>query len=313
VDADVSRVTVNGLTLAYDAFGSEAGEAILLISGLGTQMTRWAEDFCRLLAARGYYVIRFDNRDVGLSTHLTDLGTPDFAALATVVQAGRAPDVPYTLHDMAADALGLLDALHVERAHVVGRSMGGMIAQLVAAAAADRTASLTTIMSSTGSPELPAADPDVMAMLTAPSPDPKGDEAGFLAHGLAFARRIGSPAYPMDPNAMRSQLLDDARRAHDPAGVARQIGAIAATGDLRPLVSRIRVPALAIHGSDDPLIPSAGSEDIVRCIPGSELLLIEGMGHDLPPGLHRTVADAIVRTARRAAYRPPASGQSRQA
>ncbi len=301
--AGVSWATVNGISLAWESFGSVADEAMLLISGLGTQMTRWTDDFCRLIAAEGYCVVRFDNRDVGLSTHLIDEGPPDFAALAASVQAGRAPEVPYTLADMAADAIGLLGALGIRRAHIVGRSMGGMIAQLVAASSDDCTASLTTIMSSTGNPALPAADPDIMALLTSPSPDPARDEAAFIEHGLAFARRIGSPGYPLDLAAFRTQLLADARRAHDPGGVARQIGAIAATGDLRPLLGQIRVPTLAIHGTDDPLIPSAGSEDIARNVAGADLMLIEGMGHDLPPGLHATLVEAIVRNARRSLTR----------
>lgn len=296
---DTARVTLDGISLAYETFGSEADKPMLLVSGLGTQMTRWAEEFCLLLASEGYYVIRYDNRDVGLSTHLTDHGVPDFAALSRMVQAGRTPDVPYTLHDMAADAIGLLDALGIGRAHIVGRSMGGMIAQLVAATYSDRAATLTTIMSSTRNPHLPGAHPEVMAMMTSPSPDPARDEEAFVDDALAFARRIGSPAYPVDPEAFRTQVLREARRAYDPGGAARQMGAMAATGDLRPLISRVRVPTLAIHGRDDPLVPSAGSEDIARNVPGGEVLLIDGMGHDLPPGLYRTIADAVVRNARR--------------
>ncbi|MGD8416770.1 MAG: alpha/beta hydrolase [Pseudomonadales bacterium] len=297
--AQASRVEANGIELAYETFGSTADEVVLLISGLGTQMTRWTAEFCELLARHGHRVIRFDNRDAGLSTHFTQRGVPDFAALAADVQSGRTPDVAYTLQDMAADAIGLLDALGLERAHVVGRSMGGMIAQIIAATHPDRTLSLATIMSSTGNPALPAAAPDVMAMLTAPSPDPAEDEAAFVENGLALARRIGSPAYPAEDAAIRAQLLQDARRAYVPGGVGRQIGAIAATGDLRGLISGIRAPTQAIHGSADPLIPPAASEDIARNIAGARLLIIDGMGHDLPSELYTTVADTIAANARR--------------
>lgn len=303
MDSGVQRVSGNGISIAWESFGSHADDAMLLISGLGTQMTRWSRGFCTLIAAEGFHVIRFDNRDAGLSSHFTSHGTPDFATLSAVVGDGGKPDVPYTLHDMATDAITLLNALNIERAHVVGRSMGGMIAQLVAATYPDRAASLATIMSSTGNPALPAAEPDVMAMLMRSTPDPVHDEEAFVAHALAFARRIGSPTYPVDPTAFRDQVLDDARRAMVPGGVARQIAAIAATGDLRSLLAQVRVPTLAIHGSDDPLVPSAGSEDIARNVRGSELLLVSGMGHDLPPGLYRTIADAIVRNARRDAMR----------
>lgn len=301
--AQTSRVAANGIELAYETFGSTADEAVLLISGLGTQMTRWTVEFCELLAGHGHLVIRFDNRDTGLSTHFTQRGVPDFAALAAEVQSGRAPDVPYTLQDMAADAIGLLDALGLERAHVAGRSMGGMLAQIIAATHPDRTLSLATIMSSTGNPALPAAAPDVMAMLTAPSPDPREDEAAFVENGLAFARRIGSPAYPADDGAIRAQLLQDARRAYVPGGVGRQIGAIAATGDLRALLSAVRAPTQVIHGSADPLIPPAASEDIASNIAGARLLIIDGMGHDLPPRLYRPIAAAIAGNARRSSAR----------
>src|SRR4051812_25771716 len=161
----------NGIDLAYDSFGDEADEAILLIAGLGTQMIRWTVPFCEALAARGYRVLRFDNRDSGRSTHFHHCAPPDFGALAAALMAGQRPEVPYTLHDMAADAIGLLDALAINRAHVVGRSMGGMIAQIMASEHPERVLSLTSIMSSTGNPRLPQAASDVMAMMMRPAPD----------------------------------------------------------------------------------------------------------------------------------------------
>jgi pimeloyl-ACP methyl ester carboxylesterase len=295
----MATVNVNGIHLSYDSFGDINGETVLLIAGLGTQMIRWAAPFCEGLAARGYRVIRFDNRDAGRSSHLSEYPVPDFRALAGALAAGQKPSVPYTLHDMADDTIGLLDALEIKRAHLVGRSMGGMIAQIAASKYADRVWSLTSIMSSTGNPSLPSASPEVMAMLTRSAPNPHVDEAGFLEHSLSFARLIASPGYPFDEDAQRTIVLEETRRAYDPAGFGRQIAAIGATGDLRPLLSSITVPTLVVHGAEDPLIPPACGRDTASSIRGSELMLIDGMGHDLPAALYQQVTDAIDQVARR--------------
>ncbi|MBN8885555.1 MAG: alpha/beta fold hydrolase [Rudaea sp.] len=285
----------NGIHIGYDSLGNENDEAILLISGLGAQMIRWTTPFCESLADEGFRVVRFDNRDAGLSTHFTDSPVPDFSALANAVAAGRRPDVPYTLDDMAADAIGLLDALSIDRAHVVGRSMGGMIAQLMASDYPQRVLSLTSIMSSTGNPDLPSAAPDVMAMLTKRAPDPIEDENGFVAHGLAFAKRIAGHGFGFDEEAHRAIVLQELRRAYDPAGFARQIGAIAATGDIRSRLAHILAPTLVVHGADDPLILPACGKDTAASIRGAEFLLIDGMGHDLPIALYPTLVKAICR------------------
>jgi len=303
-DANMKTLTANGITLAYDTFGDDRAETILLIAGLGTQMIRWTTPFCDSLAARGYRVIRFDNRDAGGSTHFSDHPVPDFGALATALMAGRRPDVPYTLHDMASDTIGLLDAFAIDRAHLVGRSMGGMIAQVVASTCPERVLSLTSIMSSTGNPQLPSAAPDVMALLTRPAPGPRTDPEGYLDHALTFARRITGSGYPFDGAAHRALLLEEVQRAYDPAGFARQIAAIAVTGDRRSALATIAVPTLVIHGADDPLIPAACGADTAAAIPGAEFMLIDGMGHDLPPALEPRVADAIDRTAHRASRLP---------
>jgi pimeloyl-ACP methyl ester carboxylesterase len=200
---------------------------------------------------------------------------------------------------MAGDAIGLLDALGIERAHLVGRSMGGMIAQIVASTYPTRILSLTSIMSSTGNPALPSAAPDVMAMLTRRAPDPRADQAGFLEHSLAFARRIASPGFPFDEQAHRALILEETRRAYDPGGFGRQLAAIAATGDLRPLLAKITAPSLIVHGAADALIPAACGRDTATSIQGAKFMLIEGMGHDLPSALYQTVASAIDRTAHR--------------
>lgn len=290
-------VRTNAIDLAYDSFGNEADETILLIAGLGTQMIRWTVPFCEELAARGYRVIRFDNRDAGCSTHFRDLAPPDFGALAATLMAGRRPDVPYTLGDMAADVVGLLDVLAIDRAHVVGRSLGGMIAQIVASEYPGRVLSLTSIMSSTGNPNLPQAAPDVMALMMRPAPDPASDETGFVAHSLAFARRIAGGGNRFDEEACRFLTLEEIRRAYDPGGFGRQIAAIAVTGDRRSRLATITAPTLVIHGSEDPLIPPACGEDTAASIPNADFMLIDGMGHDLPPALYGTVIDAIDRTA----------------
>lgn len=289
-------VRANGIELACESFGDEAGEAVLLIAGLGTQMIRWTRPFCEALAGRGYRVIRFDNRDTGLSRHFPEFPPPDFGALAAALTAALRPDVPYTLYDMAADAVGLLDALSIRHAHVVGRSMGGMVAQVMASEHGDRVASLVSIMSSTGNPALPKAAPDVLAMMTRPASDPFVDESGFLAQGTAFARRISGPAF--DADAHRRMVLEEVRRAYDPAGAARQLAAMAVAGDRRPRLATIVAPTLVVHGLDDPFVPPDCGRDTAASIPGAELWLVDGMGHDLPPAFDGALAAAIDRTAR---------------
>lgn len=295
----MQSVSANGIELACDEFGAPSNQAILLLAGLGTQMLRWTDPFCLELAGRGYRVIRFDNRDAGLSTHLDRLAPPDFGELVAALMAGQKPVVPYTLQDMAADAVGLLDALSIDRAHVVGRSMGGMIAQVLACEHSQRVASLTSIMSSTGNPALPPPAPDAMAMMAGPAPDPLSDESGYMAHGLAFARRIAGKGYPFDEAATRRLFLEELRRAHDSLGFGRQLAAIAVAGDRRKRLATVTAPTLVIHGSDDPLLLPACGEDTAASIPNAEFMLIEGMGHDLPPELYRAVAGAIDRTAKR--------------
>lgn len=297
-------VDSNGIAVAYDSFGLAEHEPVLLVAGLGTQMLRWTDRFCTELAAEGFRVIRFDNRDAGLSTHLTDTPAPDFATLLAAAARGDTPDVPYTLADMADDAIGLMDALGIGKAHVVGRSMGGMIAQVLAALHPDRVVSLTAIMSSTGAPGLPQADPEVMAMMMRPAPSATIDRDGHFAHAIAFARRIAGPGFPFDAEAQREIVLAEIDRGLDPAGVARQIGAIAATGSLRPLLGAIAVPTLVIHGTDDPLVPIAAGEDIAAHIAGARMMRIEGMGHDLPAPLFAQVIRAIAETARRQPVEP---------
>jgi pimeloyl-ACP methyl ester carboxylesterase len=296
----VSSVHANGLTIEFDSFGSIDAEPILLISGLGVQMIRWSAPFCNALASQGYRVIRFDNRDVGLSTHLDLAPVPELSALAQALGRGDRPGAPYTLRDMADDAVGLLDALKLERAHVVGRSMGGMIAQLMAGEHPHRVLSLTSIMSSTGNPDLPGPSPEAMAALTRRGPDPSQDEAGYLAHTVASARVIASPGFPFDEDAQGAQASAEVRRAYDPAGFGRQIAAMITAGDRRARLNTIVAPTLVLHGAEDLLIPMAAGQDTAANIGGAELIVIDGMGHDLPRELHETFALAIAANARRA-------------
>ena len=294
----MAEVQANGISITYDSFGSDTAPPLLLIMGLGAQMTRWAPAFCEAVAARGFRVIRFDNRDVGLSTHFIEAGVPDMAAVAAATQKGEKPDVPYTLSDMAADATGLLDALGIARAHIVGASMGGMIAQLVAADHPEHTLSLTSIMSTTGNPGLPRATPEAMAVLTNRPPHPSDEEA-YLKHTVASARITGSPGYPADEAVLRTNALADVKRCYEPTGFSRQIAAVTATGDRRARLKTITAPTVVIHGAADPLVPVQGGHDTAENIPGARLVVIPGMGHDLPLALYDTLIDAIVRVTER--------------
>ena len=288
-----TKTKANGIEIEYDCFGNSDAEVVLLISGLGTQMIRWSETFCQLLAEQGYRVIRFDNRDAGLSTHFDSASMPDLAAIAAAVSRGEAPNVRYTLFDMTNDAVGLLDALMIKRAHVVGRSMGGMIAQLLASEHAERVLSLVSIMSSTGNRDLPQASPAVMTAMTSPAPHPWKDEQGYIAHCVSFSKVIAGRGYPFDESAQRDQALAEVKRAYNPSGFWRHIAAIAATGDLRSRLADISAPTLVLHGTDDPLVPPEAGKDTAANIKGAELHIVDGMGHDFPPFLFGVVAGFI--------------------
>jgi pimeloyl-ACP methyl ester carboxylesterase len=271
--------------LYYETFGDPGGEVVLLINGLGSQLTRWPEPFCQLLVEKGLFAIRFDNRDVGLSSWLD----------------GQS----YTTDDMAADGAAVLDAVGKVKAHIVGVSMGGMIAQVFAANYPQRTASLTSIMSSSGNPDLPPATPAAWSVLIEPAGDP-ADEEAYIARGVKSARVIGSPAYPWDEDFIRARVISEAKRAFNPAGVGRQMAAVRAGGDRRPKLAKITAPTIVMHGADDPLVPLAAGRDTADNVKGAELVVIPGMGHDLPPGLYQTFADTIWRAVERSRSPAPA-------
>lgn len=271
----------SAVRICWESFGDPAAPAILLVNGLGSQMTRWPEAFCALLVDAGYRALRFDNRDTGMSTWFGE---------------GDA----YTLEDMAADAMAVLDAAGVGAAHVAGVSMGGMISQVIAADHADRTLSVTSIMSTSSAPGLPQATPRAMAVLTQPTPDFTTNPEAHLAAAVENALVIGSPGYPWPEGALAERARAEASRGWNPTGSGRQMRAVGATGDRSARLTRITVPAVVLHGADDPLLPAEGGRDTAAKIPGAELRIIEGMGHDLPPALFSVVADAILAAAARA-------------
>ena len=293
----MTAITANGITIEYETFGSPGATPLLLVMGLGAQMTLWPVELCEALVARGYYVIRYDNRDVGLSTKFDAAGVPEVPAIIMAMMSGKPVNVPYTLHDMAADAMGLLDALGIAKAHIVGASMGGMIAQLIAADYPERTLSLTSIMSTTGNPTLPPAKPEAMAVLTNRPPSP--DLATMIDFGVAAARIVGSPGYPQDEQRLRTRVKADFERSFAPTGFGRHIAAVVATGDRRAKLATVTAPTLVIHGDADPLVPVEGGHDTAANIKGAELMIIPGMGHDLPLQLVEQIADAIAKVAAR--------------
>jgi len=293
------HIRANGLDIYYESHGAESAEPILLIMGLGAQMTRWSKAFYQRLVDAGYRVILFDNRDIGLTEKLDAAGPPDVPGLIAALSEGRKPAVAYTLDEMAADAVGLLSALGIERAHIVGASMGGMIAQLVAADYPERTLSLTSIMSTTGNPNLPRATDAAMARLNTPAPDPTKDLEAFLDSAVAGAKVMAS-AYPVDEAAVREQALGDFRRCYYPVGFMRQYAGIMASPDRRPKLKTITAPTVVIHGDADPLVPVEGGRDTAENIPGAELLVLPGMGHELPVALHGDVVAGILSAVARA-------------
>jgi len=291
-------VPANGIEIAFDAFGDPGDRPLLLVMGLGTPMLAWRPEMCALLASRGFYVIRFDNRDVGRSTHLRDAPQPDVMAALT---RGDVSSASYRLDDMAEDGFGLLDALDLAAAHVLGISMGGMIAQTMAARRPERVLSLTSV-ASTPSPALSSPTPAAAAAAAALMRPPASGREAQIAQMIEVSRVIGSPGFPPDDEwrAELAAMVWDL--GLDPAGVMRQMMAIYASGDRTEAVRGIRVPALVIHGDSDPLINAAAGRRTAQLIGGAELLIIPGMGHDLPRQVWPTIADALGKVAGRAEH-----------
>jgi pimeloyl-ACP methyl ester carboxylesterase len=294
-------IQTNGITLHYESIGRETDPAIVLIMGLSVQMIMWHDDFCKMLADKGFRVIRFDNRDVGLSTQLNHLGKPNIALEYLKFMMQIKLHAPYSLDDMAADTSGLIAGLGIARAHVVGASMGGMIAQNLAASVPERVASLTSIMSTTGRRSLPKASWRATKAIMAPKAK-RGDNEGAIKRMMYVLRTITSRTYPVDEAKLREICMRHVMRANNPDGGLRQLMAIAAADDRTKIVRQIKTPTLVIHGAEDELIrPAAGYETahVIREAGGNARMVeIEGMGHDLPEPLWSRIVEEIVGHAR---------------
>ena len=286
------QITANGIQLEYEAYGDKANPPLLLVMGLGAQLTLWPMELVEALVARGYYVIRYDNRDIGLSQKFGGGGIPNFKRVALMRMLGLRARIPYRLSDMAADAAGLLAALGIAKAHVVGASMGGMIVQLMAINHPDKLLSMTSVMSTTGNRRVPPAKPAAMAALLDRAPAGATLEQ-VMPIGIKVSRAIGSPAYPAEEARLKERIERDFNRSFYPSGAVRQLTAIVDDGDRRKRLADVTTPTLVIHGIADPLVPVEGGRDTAASIKGAKLLEIEGMGHDLPLELVEQIADAI--------------------
>jgi pimeloyl-ACP methyl ester carboxylesterase len=288
----------NDITIEYEVIGDIADPALLLVMGLGAQLISWPDPFCAQLADRGFAVVRYDNRDVGLSQKFEDAGTPDLAAILGALGSGDAVPAPYTLGDMADDGIALIEGLGLSPAHIVGASMGGMIVQEMVIRHPGAVRSLCSIMSTTGDRSVGQPTPDALAVLLQPPP---ATRAEVIEAGVRGSRVIGSPRYPTDEAELRAGAALAYDRSYYPQGPARQIAAILSAEDRTAALGAVDVPTLVIHGDADPLVTPTGGEATAKAVPGSELLVIEGMGHDLPEALWPQVIAAIVANANQAA------------
>jgi pimeloyl-ACP methyl ester carboxylesterase len=277
----MSKATANGIQIEYETFGNRSSQPLLLIIGLGGQLIFWEDALCRDLAGRGYYVIRFDNRDAGLSTKFEEAGVPNLTEIIGKIMQGEKVKPPYTLEDMADDAAGLLHALGIQRAHVCGMSMGGMIAQTLAIRHPSRVLSLISIYSTTGNPELPQPKPEVVGLLIAPPPK---EREACIKHQVGVFKAFAGPGFPFDEKWTYKIMGQAYDRCFCPEGMARQLVAILAQGNRNPALASLKVPTLVIHGTQDPLVSVEGGKETAKAIPGAQLMLIDGMGHDLPHG-----------------------------
>lgn len=277
----MSSVTANGIQVEYETFGDPSDRPLLLIIGFSGQMIEWDEDLCKDLAKRGHYVIRYDNRDTGLSTKFDDAGVPNIGETIGKIMKGEEFKPPYTLEDMADDGVGLLDALGIQKAHICGMSMGGMIAQTIAIRHPSRVLSLISIYSTTGNRKLPQPKPEILGLLISPPPNKR---QGYIEHTLKLLKAIAGPGFGLDEGWTRKIMGESFDRSFYPQGAARQLVAILLQKDRRVALASLKVPALVIHGTDDPLMPVEAGKDTAKAIPGAQLMLIEGMGHDLPHG-----------------------------
>jgi len=287
----MAMAQANGIEIEYEAIGAEDGDPLLLVMGLGAQLIHWPQGFCERLASGGMRVIRFDNRDIGLSTKFDDAGTPNLIEVITTVLQGGTPEVVYTIDDMAADAVGLLDALGIERAHIAGASLGGQIVQTMAYRHPDRVKTLTSIMMGTGSPTAPQAQPEAMQLLLTPPPT---ERDARIAHGIKLLAAITGKGHPTDEATARELTIRAIERSDYIRGGTRQVAASLAQGDREPHLATITAPTLVLHGADDPLVPVGNAHMAHAAIPGSTLKIVEGWGHDVPPSLEEELADILL-------------------
>ena len=285
------ELTANNLTLHYDEHGDPLHPVILLVTGLGAQMILWPDELVHALVAKGYRVIRYDNRDIGLSQKMDGAKAPGLRMQVLRKMIGWPAKVPYTLKDMADDGMGVLDALNIEKAHIVGASMGGMIAQLMAIHHGHRMLSLTSIMSTTGNAKLPQADKAAIETLTAPIESM--EEEWLIEHGIAIQNAIGSPGFAPDPEQQRARVTQTIKRSVYPAGMPRQLAAIIDDGDRTKRLANVTVPTLVLHGEGDPLVKVEAGRATAAAIPDAKLVTIPGWGHDLPQQLIARMADEI--------------------
>jgi pimeloyl-ACP methyl ester carboxylesterase len=286
--SELPTARANGIEICYDTTGDPSDPTVLLVMGLGGQLIQWDPELCGLIAERGFHVVRFDNRDVGLSTHLEG-GVDVFGLFTSEASGSPPPSVPYLLSDMADDAVGLLDHLAVDRAHVVGVSMGGMIAQSIALTRPERVLTLTSIMSTTGDTDVGHPTSEAMAALVAP-PAQSREEAQDGA--VRQAHVWGSPGL-FDEDHLRRMAGESWDRCHEPVGIARQLAAVLASGSRSSRLATLAIPSLVIHGTADTLVQPSGGERTAEVIPDAKLLMVEGMGHDLSRPLWPTLVDAI--------------------
>ncbi len=277
----MAKVDANGIQIEYETFGEPDSPALLLIKGLAGQLIDWDEKLCRQLAQNGHYVIRFDNRDAGLSSKIEKAGVPDLMQTIEAMMKGEMINPPYTIEDMAADTVGLLDALGIGKAHICGMSMGGMIAQTIALNYPNRALSLISIYSRTGDPEEPQPKPEAMQLLLTPSPE---ERDAYIKFGVKLFTTISGPGFPYDEEWLRRHMAQAYDRSFCPQGAARQLVAIFTQKNRKPALKSLATPTLVIHGSDDPLVRVACGKNTAAAIPGAKLMIIDGMGHDLPHG-----------------------------
>jgi pimeloyl-ACP methyl ester carboxylesterase len=287
----MAQVDTNGIQIEYETFGKPSSRPLLLIMGYSYQLISWDEEFCKQIAQRGHYVIRFDNRDVGLSTKIDEGGIPDIKKTFKAMMMGEEVHLPYTLEDMADDTVGLLDALAIEKAHICGLSMGGMIAQIIAINYPQRVLSLIPIYSNMGDPEDPRPKPEVIELLTLPFPEERG---AYIEHNVKLLRAIAGSGFTFDEKWHREIAAQSYDRSFCPQGAVRQYAAVLTQKNRKSALASISVPTLVVHGSDDPLVPVECGRNTAAAISGAELKIIDGMGHESPhSGAWQQIIEAI--------------------